>query len=111
MTSPSGNDLRDWLVEGLTDYIGLWQLKPPSGPPYQLREQTLATVRAMLLSGWFQTGQLTKDGGFEASGESPEWTLARIARDWAVTPDPGAYEMSVWFALTSEGEERARALK
>ena len=107
----SESDLKAWLVEGLTDYIGLWQLKPSSGPAHVVREQTLATVREMLLSGWFQPGALTGDGGFQPSTESAEWTVARIRRDWAGASNPGAYEMSVWFALTPAGESRARALK
>ncbi|MCP3999196.1 MAG: hypothetical protein GY722_29645 [bacterium] len=106
---------RDLLVEGLDDYVGLWQVARAvrrEAPHYtndNVRERSLKELGLLLHAGYIKPGQLTEDGGFLEWQLGPAESLKRIDSEWReLGHDPNIYQIC-WFSNTNEGDEAAQA--
>lgn len=109
---------REVLLEGLDDYLGLWEfvasVREGSATGASLgavREEVLALVGDLLEEGLVEAGFPTRDGRFRIESSSATETVERISREWdelGREPDVGDI---IWFKLTGKGEEYARKLK
>jgi hypothetical protein len=105
---------RGLLVEGLEDYIGLWQFvrhltrqEPPLSDD-QVRDATVASVRRLVEGGLMTPGHLVGDGGFAPWEEEGAAAVPRIEREWAALGRPPDI---CWFSNTSAGDDVARRLQ
>ena len=104
---------REILVEGLEDYVGLWQLpwilrrKKPDSTDDEVREQALEIVGSLLREGLVEPGALQENGGFLAWTCTPRESLARIDKEWReLGQDPNIGQVC-WFSNTASGDESA----
>lgn len=105
--------LHRWLVEGLGDYIGLWQLiraigderAVPWGRRNQdaaLRDEVVRVVYDMVASGWFAWC----GDEFQVEDIDAHEVTRRVRERWG-TAD---FDHAIWFALTSAGRAVAETL-
>jgi hypothetical protein len=105
--------LRRWLVKGLDDYIGLWQLIRVVGDersvPWvqrsrdpELRDEVVEIVHDMFASGWFDwCGYEFKIEHIDADEAS-----RRVRARWGTEN----FDHAMWFALTAKGRAVATTL-
>lgn len=101
------------LVEGLDDYVGLWELAKqvrraePDVTSDEVRQGVLAGLEPLLTSGYVQAGQLTEEGGFDPWPLAPAEALRRIDAEWRqLDGDPNIWEIC-WFRNTERGDRIA----
>lgn len=106
----------DIIIEGLDDYVGLWQVARSvrQETPYQtggsVRRTSLNELKPLLHRGYITPGQLTEDGGFFEWPLAPVEALERIDREWLeLGQDPNISQVC-WFSNTSKGDELAQAV-
>jgi len=105
--------MRDVLVEGLSDWHGLWwiwgQFDRIANRAIR-RRATLAFIGYLLERGFLEAGCPRRDGGFDRWALSPADTLTRIETEWdALGRDPNIGDI-VWFELTDIGTNEAEKL-
>lgn len=106
---------REVLLEGLDDYLGLWEFVASvrdngTVSPRTVREEVLTLVRKLLEEGLVEAGFPTREGGFAPEdAEAPE-LLERISGEWdELNREPDIGDI-VWFKLTDKGRRHARKL-
>src|SRR5258706_3895123 len=113
------NDLdsiqREILMEGLDDYVGLWQvvrsLRERFGdlPTDRIRELALERLQPLLDQGLIESG-MPGSGEFLSWGSDAATTLARIDAEWrALGKDPNMPDIC-WFSNTEKGDLIAKIL-
>ena len=107
---------RDLLVEGLEDYVGLWQVAKQvhrlfgSLPAERVRDIALDRLRPLLLEGLIEPGLPAEGGGFSAWGGDAGAALDRIETEWrGLGTDPNIWDIC-WFKNTEKGNALARTL-
>jgi hypothetical protein len=107
---------REILLEGLDDYLGLWEFvasvrdESDSDNAGEIRRRTLALVHGMLDEGLASPGFPTRDGHFDVVEMDAEDAIARISREWGELgrePDVGDI---IWLRLTDKGRKAAREI-
>lgn len=105
---------KEILLEGLDDYLGLWEFvfsvrdESDIEDAGEIRRRTLGLARGLLDEGLAKPGFPTSDGRFEVIEASAEDIIVRISREWdelGREPDIGDI---IWFRLTDEGRKVAR---
>ena len=105
------------LLEGLDDYVGLWEFAPCVRRTLgleehdEIRRASMEVLRKLVGGRLFVDGDLAENGGFAAWSLSPEETLSYVEDLWnelGRAPDLG--DNIPWFDLTEEGERLARSL-
>jgi len=113
------------LVEGLDDYVGLWQVASrvreslrESPTTDSVRQRVLKHLRPLLERGFLEAGNLAGDGGFVPWEGQGREALDSIGRAWTrlgrdpnigYGPDPSDAD-SCWFRNTPAGSTHARQL-
>jgi hypothetical protein len=108
---------REFLIEGLDDWIGLWRFAraarddQPAATVDAIREQTLPMIRKLVVGEYMKAGALTEDApGFVPWNEQGEAAVARIDEEWrALGRDPNIPDIC-WFENTPRGDQVAREL-
>jgi hypothetical protein len=107
---------RELLVEGLGDYVGLWEFASwlrthePSATDEEVRRKATEAVRRLVVGGHMSPGALTDGGGFSPWTSDAGESLQRIDREWrALGRDPTIAEIC-WFSNTPSGDALAREL-
>jgi hypothetical protein len=95
--------LESLLIQGLDDFIGLWQLKSPTSSDSDPQAAAFALADRMITSGWFRIGELRADGSFEAWSDVDGDVIHRLRHSWSDHGNPKVFEMEVWFELTESG--------
>ncbi len=106
---------RDFLIEGLDDWIGLWRFarsvrdERPDGTSDEVRERSMPMVRELVVGGYMRPGRLTEDRpGFSEWEEDAEAAVERIEREWReLGRDPNIPDVC-WFSNTELGDRVAR---
>lgn len=103
------------LVEGLDDYVGLWQWvrrvrdRWPDLADDAVRSKVLELVGELMRRNAIRAGALTRDGGFDAWELTPAEALERIEREWIeLGRDPNIADIC-WFNNTELGDALASA--
>lgn len=108
---------KEILLEGLDDYLGLWELvasvryESDTDDAGEIRRRTLALVRGMLAEGLASPGFPTRDGHFDVVEMDTEDAIARISGEWdelGREPDVGDI---IWLRLTDKGRKAAREIE
>ncbi len=106
---------REILVEGLDDYVGLWEVawilrrNGQHSSPQEIRERSLEALGPLLHAGYIKPGKLEADGGFLEWQLGPVESLKRIDSEWIeLGHDPNICQIC-WFSNTTEGDETAQA--
>ncbi len=107
---------REFLVEGVDDYIGLWQI--PSRVRFHLNVQEFGEVKEASIELMRQlvvrerllvAGELAEEGGFKPWSLAPEEVIEYIEQLWSeLGRDPNLGDDIPWFDLTARGEKAAR---
>ena len=108
------SDIRkEILVEGLDDYVGLWELpwilrrRKPESTDDEVRERALEILSPLLREGLIEAGALRDDGDFLPWPCTPEEALARIDKEWReLGQDPNIGQVC-WFSNTASGDRAA----
>lgn len=108
---------RDFLVEGLHDWIGLWRFARgarddmPSPTDDTVRDTAMIWVRRLVLGGYMRPGCLIDaDPGFEPWDLDASAAVERICDEWrALGRDPNIPDIC-WFENTPTGNALAAAL-
>jgi len=104
----------DLLIEGLEDYVGMWEVA--RAVREQFGNETAETVRLGAVSVILplferravEAGTLTKDGGFAPWREQGRSAVMRIAKEWQdLGRDPDISELC-WLRNTPHGDTLAR---
>ncbi|MGI0034425.1 MAG: hypothetical protein ACRD98_00960 [Nitrososphaera sp.] len=105
---------RNVLIEGLDDYVGLWELaghvRDVYGPLSNdtVREMVLGYLQPLISDKLIEAGFPKKDGTFSYWSLNPEATIERISVNWQqLDRDPNLGEI-VWFKNTKRGDTLAR---
>jgi hypothetical protein len=106
---------RETLLEGLEDWIGMWEIvcgMTEIQDSTRRREAVLGLIRELLELGWFEAGFPRMNPlGFDAWETSTSDAIARIEREWReLGGDPSLGDI-VWFNLTEKGSHEARRVK
>jgi hypothetical protein len=106
---------REFLVEGLDDYVGLWQWvdkvrdRCPDLDDDAVRAKVLELVGELMQRNAIQAGPLYVKGGFDAWELPPAEALERIGREWIeLGRDPSIPDIC-WFSNTEHGDALASA--
>ncbi len=104
-----------FLVEGLDDYVGLWQWvarvrrRCPDLEGDAVRAKVLELAGALMHQNAIRAGALARDGGFDAWELPPAEALERIEREWIeLGRDPNIPDIC-WFINTEHGDALASA--
>ncbi len=107
---------RDLLVEGLEDYVGLWQVAKHvhrlygSLPAERVRDVSLERLRPLILEGLIEPGLPAEGGNFSSWDEDAKTALDRIEFEWRrLGKDPNIWDIC-WFKNTEKGNALARTL-
>lgn len=107
---------RDLIIEGLEDYIGLWQIAKHVRREFgslsaeRLRELTVRELEPLLSGGLIEAGFPSEGGGFSSWGMDAESTLDRILSEWSrLKSDPTIGDVC-WFRNTGKGNALAKAV-
>lgn len=102
------------LLEGLEDYIGLWEViaavreELPEKEKPLIRRSVMEIISNLLKRGLMRAGVPTRDGGFTASDEGIDELLARIECEWdELGREPDVWDI-IWFDITEKGKEASR---
>ena len=106
---------REFLVEGLEDYVGLWEWvsevrdRWPDLEDDAVRAKVLELVGELMRRNAIQAGPLYVKGGFDAWELTPAEALERIEREWIeLGRDPNIADIC-WFNNTELGDALASA--
>lgn len=128
---------RDFLLEGLEDYVGLWQFGPRVRhrlgieDPEEVKSAALKLVRELVGGGLFVPGEPARkeEGWFRPWTLGPEDSVRAIEKLWddlgrepnqgdspgtllvEREPDQGERLVAPWFELTEKGERVAQEYK
>ena len=105
---------RDILVEGLEDYVGLWEVarlvREAVRRPGEdaVRQAAIERLRPLLEGGYMEAGDLTPDGGFAAWSSQGKGAVDQIDKRWRrLGRDPSISEIC-WLNNTGRGNALAR---
>jgi len=105
---------RDMVIEGLDDYVGLWEsvnwVARVDGPldGDGMRANVMRRLRPLLLDGLVEPGFPSADGGFDSWSLNAEEAMERIETEWrALGRDPNIWDVC-WFRNTPKGNALAR---
>ena len=106
---------RAFIVEGLEDYVGLWQWVARVRDRYPdlngdgVRAKVLESVGELIRQNAIQAGALAGEGGFDAWELTPAEALERIETEWIeLGRDPNIPDIC-WFNNTEHGDALASA--
>ena len=109
---------RELLLEGVEDYVGLWEFPPlvrrhlQAQDPEEVRKVALRLLGELIREGMFVHGQLAEKGGFAPWSVPPETSFRLTEELWnGLGRDPNMGDDIPWFNLTAEGEEAAQEIK
>jgi len=104
---------RGFVVEGLDDYVGLWEWvdkvrsRCPDLEDDAVRTKVLELAGELMHQNAIRAGALTRDGGFDAWELTPAEALERIEREWIeLGRDPNIPDIC-WFINTEHGDALA----
>lgn len=111
---------RDFLLEGLEDWVGLWEFGP--SVRYKLgiedleevKSASLELVRELVGDGLFVPGELVEKakGGFRPWDLGPEDSIRAIEELWDdLGREPNLGDDAPWFYRTEKGERVAQEHK
>lgn len=106
---------REVLLEGLDDYLGLWEFVASvrdngTTDPQAVREEAIGLVREILDADFAEAGFPTRDGRFTVESSDATEVAERVSREWdELGREPDIWEI-IWFRLTEKGREYARRL-
>jgi len=101
---------REILIEGLEDYVGLWQVarsvRRTFGelPTERIRELALHRLKPLLDGALIEAGVPAEGGSFACWGSDAATTLHRIDAEWReLGKDPNIPDIC-WFSNTEKGD-------
>ncbi len=115
MTGSVDDIQMEFLVEGLEDYVGLWEWVSrvkwanPDLPDEDLRSEVLDLLRGVLEGGYMRAGQLADQGGFLEWDLTPADAMASIEREWTALGREPTIADICWFDNTDRGDALASA--
>ncbi len=108
---------REFLLEGVEDYVGLWEFSPAvrrhlnEQDPEKVRDISMMLVRRLIGQEVMVAGDLAEEGGFAPWSCSAEESIDRIGELWRrLGRDPNLGDDIPWFDLTPKGESIAKRL-
>src|SRR5262245_43882319 len=115
--NPLDSIQRDLLVEGLEDYVGLWEVAKDVRrlygeiPPGTVHELVMQRIRPLLREGLIVPGLPTEGGRFSAWDCDADSAVNRIDAEWSkLGRDPNIWEVC-WFKNTDKGNELAMNMR
>lgn len=107
---------KEMLLEGLDDYLGLWEFvasirnESHTEEAGEVRRRTLDLVRGILDEGLASPGFPTREGHFDVVEMNTEDAITRISREWdELGREPDIWEI-IWFRLTDKGRKIAKEI-
>lgn len=104
---------RELLLEGLTDYVGVWEVSwilrrlMPSRTTDEIRDTAMEVLDPLIREGLIEVGTLREHGGFLAWTCTAEQALVRIDEEWrSLGQDPNIGQIC-WFSNTASGDRIA----
>lgn len=109
---------RELLVEGVEDYVGLWEFPPlvrrhlRTQDPEEVKTVALSLLGELIREDMFAPGELAEQGGFTPWSVPPEESFRLIEELWnGLGRDPNMGDDIPWFNLTAKGEKAAQEVE
>lgn len=115
MSDSMGAMLADLLMRGADDWVTDSEVAEIAAAigggvtQNEVRELSLALIRAALERELVEVGDVTEEDGFVSWGLPVEAALARIEREWLRLGEPTIGDI-FWLCNTAEGDRRAEEL-